>query len=118
MLAGGQFIEAASLHGLYPKWEAQGATIGGGDWILDDLGRESAFNEYGNQREYAADFLATACDAKARGEGFGRAIITTNFHAADLSKRYGPRVVSRVLANFVIVVFRSGDLRSKQPVFG
>ena len=118
LLAGAQFVEATTLRGLFPKWEAQGEAVGGGNWILDDLGAESAFNEYGNRREYAADFICRACDGRARGEGFGRAIITTNLHDADLKRRYGERMASRVRANFIAVVFHAGDLRPRQPVFG
>ena len=130
-------IHAGRLCRLYPQWErgdggdladilAGGWIPGrGGDladifagWLLDDLGAEARVNDYGNQREYAGDFICAACDgADRRGCGL-RAVITTNLHEADIAARYGARTASRLRAHFIPVIFHAGDLRALMPVFG
>ena len=132
-------VHAGRLCRLYPQWEsgdggdlaeifADGVIARGrggdfveafaGGWILDDLGAEARVNAYGNQREYAGDFICEACDgADRRGCGL-KAVITTNLHETDIAARYGARTASRLRAHFIPVIFHAGDLRARMPVFG
>ncbi len=70
--------------------------------IIDDLGTEYAF---GYPQSQLFDIL------ESRMLAGKRTVISTNMDLQDLNQKYSPRLVSRVMGNYEIFVFRGNDLR-------
>lgn len=70
--------------------------------IIDDLGTEYAF---GYPQSQLFDILET------RMISGKRTVISTNMDLNELNQKYSPRLVSRILGNYEIFVFRGNDLR-------
>ena len=70
--------------------------------IIDDLGTEYAF---GYPQSQLFDILET------RMLSGKRTVISTNMDLNELNQKYSPRLVSRILGNYEIFVFRGNDLR-------
>ena len=73
--------------------------------IIDDLGTEYTF---GYPQSQLFDILET------RMLSGKRTVISTNMDLGELNQKYSPRLVSRILGNFEIFVFRGNDLRYQQ----
>ncbi len=73
--------------------------------IIDDLGTEYAF---GYPQSQLFDILET------RMLSGKRTVISTNMDLEELNQKYSPRLVSRILGNYEIFVFRGNDLRYQQ----
>ena len=73
---------------VWPNWNADAMrrTV-----FLDDLGAESAANEYGVRRELAGEFIVAY-----HRMGEGRLYVTTNLSGENMVDRYGSRVCSRL----------------------
>lgn len=72
---------------------------------IDDIGTEDNLNSYGNKRMPFAEL----CDA---AEKKGKLLIlTTNLSIDELTKRYGDRVVDRLIATTKAVPFTGDSLR-------
>lgn len=72
---------------------------------IDDIGTEDNLNSYGNKRMPFAEL----CDA---AEKKGKLLIlTTNLNLEGLQKRYGDRVVDRLIATTKAVPFTGDSLR-------
>lgn len=70
--------------------------------IIDDLGTEYSF---GYPQSQLFDILET------RMISGKRTVISTNMDLNELNQKYSPRLVSRILGNYEIFVFRGDDLR-------
>ena len=70
--------------------------------IIDDLGTEYAF-EYPQSQLF--DILETRMISDKR------TVISTNMDLNELNQKYSPRLVSRILGNYDIFVFRGDDVR-------
>ena len=70
--------------------------------IIDDLGTEYAF---GYPQSQLFDIL------EGRMISQKRTVISTNMDLNELNQKYSPRLVSRILGNYEIFVFRGTDLR-------
>jgi len=85
------------------------------DWsstlVLDDVGAERIESDYGVMREPITDFFMALSRRKDSGKACPRICATTNLSSADMSKRYGDRMVSRLLDVVVPVVFTGCDKR-------
>ena len=75
--------------------------------FIDDMGKESHQNEYGEVHEYAEEFVV-----KYHLHGEGRLFITTNYTLEDFDKRYGGRLTSR-LKDLVVPVRLEGKDKRK-----
>ncbi|MGL5895280.1 MAG: hypothetical protein ACRCZM_11820 [Bacteroidales bacterium] len=73
--------------------------------VLDDIGTEMPSNNYGSKVDPLAEILDNA-EKKAK-----TVIVTTNLNRAQLTARYGERVVDRLLGLTKVVVFRGDSLR-------
>ncbi|MBR5239378.1 MAG: ATP-binding protein [Clostridia bacterium] len=74
--------------------------------IIDDLGTEYAF---GYPQSQLFDILETRMLAGKR------TVISTNMDFNELNQKYSPRLVSRILGNYEVFVFRGNDLRYQNP---
>lgn len=73
--------------------------------IIDDIGREEPYQEYGNHFNVFPDFVDD-CERK------GKFLITnTNCTREQLAEKYGERTLSRLKATTRLVVFAGEDLR-------
>ena len=70
--------------------------------IIDDLGTEYAF---GYPQSQLFDILETRMISDKR------TVISTNMDLNELNQKYSPRLVSRILGNYDIFVFRGDDVR-------
>lgn len=70
--------------------------------IIDDLGTECAF---GYPQSQLFDILEN------RMLSGKRTVISTNMDLEELNQKYSPRLVSRILGNYEVFVFRGHDLR-------
>ena len=73
--------------------------------IIDDLGTEYAF---GYPQSQLFDILEN------RMLSGKRTVISTNMDLNELNQKYSPRLVSRILGNYEIFVFRGNDLRYQE----
>lgn len=74
--------------------------------ILDDMGAEQTFSDYGRMRELVGEFI---CHYHSRGNG--TIIITTNLTGKDFLARYGQRVMSRLNDMCMVYRFEGTDKR-------
>ena len=73
--------------------------------VIDDIGREEPYQEYGNHYNVFPDFVDD-CERK------GKFLITnTNCTKEQLAEKYGERTLSRLKATTRLVVFAGVDLR-------
>ena len=73
--------------------------------VIDDVGREEPYQEYGNHFNVFPDFVDD-CERK------GKFLITnTNCTKEQLAGKYGERTLSRLKATTRLVVFAGEDLR-------
>ena len=73
--------------------------------IIDDVGREEPYQEYGNHFNVFPDFVDD-CERK------GKLLITnTNCTKEQLAEKYGERTLSRLKATTRLVAFAGADLR-------
>ena len=73
--------------------------------VIDDIGREEPYQEYGNHFNVFPDFVDD-CERK------GKFLITnTNCTKEQLAEKYGERTLSRLKATTRLVVFAGEDLR-------
>ena len=73
--------------------------------IIDDVGREEPYQEYGNRFNVFPDFVDD-CERK------GKLLITnTNCTKEQLAEKYGERTLSRLKATTRLVAFAGADLR-------
>lgn len=74
-------------------------------FVIDDIGREEPYQEYGNRFNVFPDFVDD-CERK------GKFLITnTNCTKEELADKYGERTLSRLKATAHLVVFAGEDLR-------
>ena len=73
--------------------------------IIDDVGREEPYQEYGNRFNVFPDFVD---DCERRGKFL---IANTNCTKEQLADKYGERTLSRLKATTRLVVFAGEDLR-------
>lgn len=67
--------------------------------VLDDVGTEEIFSEYGNKRHSFNEIIDAV-------EQYGKlAIITTNMSFDDIERRYGTRTLERILATCTPICF-------------
>ena len=73
--------------------------------VIDDIGREEPYQEYGNRFNVFPDFVDD-CERK------GKFLITsTNCTKEQLAQKYGERTLSRLKATTRLVAFSGKDLR-------
>ena len=73
--------------------------------IIDDVGREEPYQEYGNRFNVFPDFVDD-CERE------GKLLITnTNCTKEQLAEKYGERTLSRLKATTRLVAFAGADLR-------
>lgn len=73
--------------------------------VIDDIGREEPYQEYGNHFNVFPDFVDD-CERK------GKFLITnTNCTKEQLAEKYGERTLSRLKATTRLVAFSGKDLR-------
>lgn len=82
------------------------------DVVLDDIGSEPTFNEYGNRWDVLPWLL------EMRLASSGRTHFTTNLSPAELSKRYGARTVDRLHEMACDVTFKGKSNRRTKPNAG
>ncbi len=71
---------------------------------LDDIGTEEVSNVYGNKRLAFAEIMDSA-------EKYGKlVIVSSNLTVAEIKKRYGDRVLDRVVATTKRVLFEGGKV--------
>jgi len=80
--------------------------------VLDDIGAEPTFNEYGNRWDVLPWLL------EMRLASSGRTHFTTNLSPAELSKRYGARTVDRLHEMACDVTFKGKSNRRTKPNAG
>jgi len=80
--------------------------------IIDDLGAEETWNEYGTKHEPIGEWLWGLHKRWCRGEWTGRLFITTNYTGKEVAARYGGALLSRLLEMCVPVRFVGRSLRS------
>lgn len=74
-------------------------------FILDDIGAESRYNQFGNERLVFADIMDVV-------EKDGRfPIITTNLTPDELKAKYGIRTIDRIISSCKWVKFEGKSLR-------
>lgn len=83
--------------------------------VLDDLGAEAIVSDYGVQRFPIGDFFLRLSRRMDAGDFVPRICVTTNFSAAQISDRYGERMLSRLLALVVSVRMVGEDRRGMNP---
>lgn len=74
-------------------------------FVLDDIGAESQFNQFGNVRFVFADIM----DAVEKDARF--IIATTNLDKTQLLEKYGARTIDRIIATCKWVEFNGRSLR-------
>lgn len=83
----------------------------GRDVIVDDLGAESEFREYGERREIMGEWLSGLYKRWKRGEWRRRLFVTSNLDGRALAARYGAALVDRLLEMCVAVRFTGRSRR-------
>lgn len=73
--------------------------------IIDDLGTEA-------QTQYTVAFLYNIINTRLNSGK--KTIISTNLEQADLYKRYGDRITSRLFGEYIPLVFRGKDVRMQK----
>ena len=81
-------------------------------YVLDDLGCEPTENRFGVIVEPVANFILRYDSLSDTGK-LPRLFITTNMSSAQICKRYGERVISRILSAVVPVHLDGKDHRIK-----
>lgn len=71
--------------------------------VLDDLGMEVEESDFGVFRDNLGLFVSRYQRKKDRGEKVPRLFITTNLSSRQISKKYGDRVLDRILGAVVPV---------------
>lgn len=79
--------------------------LGGHVW-LDDLGAEDFHTLYGNEFDRCGAFVS-----RWYARGRGRLIVTTNLDGANFRRRYGDRMVDRILERCEVVRFEGRTKR-------
>lgn len=79
--------------------------------MIDDIGTEQIRSSYTNVLDRVGNFIV-----RYEARGTGRLILTTNKSLEELMKRYGDRVVDRIL-NKCIVLKLSGESKRNRMVF-
>jgi len=80
--------------------------------VLDDIGAEPTFNEYGNRW----DILPWLIEMRMAAPG--RTHFTTNLSPAELERRYGARTVDRIHEMAASVSYAGGSNRRTRPNAG
>lgn len=80
--------------------------------VLDDIGAEPTFNEYGNRWDILPWLL------EMRMAASGRTHFTTNLSPAELEKRYGARTVDRLHEMAASVAYTGKSNRRTRPNAG
>lgn len=87
--------------------------------ILDDLGNETIKNEYGIKTEVISSFIMRWYSVIFKGRGGkARLHITTNLDMAQLTERYGDRVVDRIMEMCSSFHFTSKSNRQLATSYG
>ena len=86
--------------------------MSGMEIVLDDIGAEPTFNEYGNRWDILPWLLEMRLAAS------GRTHFTTNLSKAELEKRYGARTVDRLHEMAASVTFTGKSNRRTVPNMG
>lgn len=73
--------------------------------IIDDLGTEA-------QTQFTVAFLYNIINTRLNAGK--KTIISTNLEQADLHKRYGDRITSRLFGEYIPLVFRGKDIRMQK----
>jgi len=76
--------------------------------LLDELGRDSVVNEFGNRRDIVGGFIREVYAAWKEGVWTGRIYATTNLDADGLRKAYDESVVGRLAELCVTCKFKHG----------
>lgn len=79
--------------------------------IIDDLGAEEPWNEYGTKHEPLGEWLWGLHKRWVRGEWAGRLFVTTNLTGKEVANRYGGALLSRLLEMCVPCKFTGPSLR-------
>ena len=86
--------------------------MAGQELVLDDIGAEPTFNEYGNRWDILPWLL------EMRMAASGRTHFTTNLSPAELEKRYGARTVDRLHEMAASVAYTGKTNRRTRPNAG
>ena len=86
--------------------------MAGQEIVLDDIGAEPTFNEYGNRWDILPWLL------EMRMAASGRTHFTTNLSPAELEKRYGARTVDRLHEMAASVAYTGKSNRRTRPNAG
>ena len=86
--------------------------MAGQEIVLDDIGAEPTFNEYGNRWDILPWLL------EMRMAASGRTHFTTNLSPAELEKRYGARTVDRLHEMAASVAYTGRSNRRTTPNAG
>ena len=87
--------------------------IPGRNIIVDDLGAERPFNDYGVKRELVGEWLTGLYSLWKRGKWRGRLFVTTNLSGADIARRYGGPLLDRIREMCVSVKFTGRSRRER-----
>lgn len=79
--------------------------------IVDDLGAESGWNDFGTKREPMGEWLNGLYNLWANGRWNGRLFVTTNLTGTEIAERYGKRILSRLLEMCIPVRFEGHSFR-------
>lgn len=85
--------------------------VRGRNAIVDDLGAEREYREYGKRRELVGEWLAGLYAAWKRGDWRHRLFVTTNLDSRAVAERYGGPVLDRLLEMCVAVRFTGRSKR-------
>ena len=80
----------------------------GGAVMLDDMGSEEIRILYSNTLDRVGKFIV-----RYEARGTGRIIVTTNFTMEKLMKRYGDRVVDRILQKCIVLKLEGSSKRNR-----
>lgn len=84
--------------------------------IIDDLGSEKEYNEFGVKRELVAEFINAFYIANVERKSGNRLVITSNLSGEDFLARYGARVYSRLKEMCAFVKFEGKDKRKLEVI--
>lgn len=85
--------------------------IPGRNAVIDDLGAERAFRDYGAHRELMGEWLSGLYKRWKKGEWRHRLFVTTNLDSVAVKTRYGAPLLDRLLEMAVPVRFTGPSRR-------
>ncbi len=80
-------------------------------FILDDLGAEPVYNNFGSRVE----MMSLVIEHRSRLRNAVQTHITTNLTAAQVKERYGDRVLDRINGMCTFIKFKGHSLRNAEP---